>query len=189
MSGENAAAIAYGQTGSGKTFTMLGPPLPGSARPDYRGPERGLAPRVTELLFAAIARLDERFTVRVSVTFLEVYNEQVYDLLLPRPKRIKVRVVDDSAWIPATVVPCATSLQVMEAFDRGMRQRSTGSTAANETSSRSHAIMRVFVQTTDSTSKRVQSAMLQLVDLAGSEAVADSHAMGDRLKEAQKINS
>lgn len=188
MSGENAAAVAYGMTGSGKTHSMLGPPLPDSIRSDYLGSERGLAPRVIELLFAAINSLDDRFKARIEVSFAEIYNEVVFDLLLPRKAPIKISTHEGGAFVPATRVPCNSAREVMAQFDRGIRQRAAGATDANAASSRSHAIMRVHVEINNKSMRTTQASMLQLVDLAGSEQVSKTGATGTRLDEAKHIN-
>ncbi|KAA0156178.1 hypothetical protein FNF31_05948 [Cafeteria roenbergensis] len=188
MSGENAAAVAYGMTGSGKTHSMIGPPLPDSIRSDYVGSERGLAPRVVELLFAALNSLDDCYRAKIEVTFVEIYNDVVFDLLLPRKARIKVAAHEDGAYVPATRVPCTSAREVMSQFDRGIRQRAAGATNANAASSRSHAIMRVHVEINNRAMRTTQSSMLQLVDLAGSEQVSKTGATGTRLEEAKHIN-
>lgn len=189
MSGENAAAVAYGMTGSGKTHSMLGPPLPNSIRSDYLGSERGLAPRVVELLFAAINSLDPAmYKTKVEVSFAEIYNDIVFDLLLPRKAKIKVSTHEDGAFVPATRVPCDSARGVMAQFDRGIRQRAAGATDANAASSRSHAIMRVHVEINNMVMRTTQASMLQLVDLAGSEQVSKTGATGTRLDEAKHIN-
>lgn len=87
LAGENASVICYGQTSSGKTFTMLGPPIPETRRCDYRGVDRGLVPRMIELLFASISMFPAHMTIRVRVQFIEIYNEEIYDLLLPTKVR------------------------------------------------------------------------------------------------------
>lgn len=190
LSGENAAAIAYGMTGSGKTYSMLGPPIPGTNRSDYKGAERGLAPRMLELLFAAIRQLVKGFRVEVRVSFLELYLDSTYDLLHPKAgTKVKVRAMDDGIWIPATEIPCASAAEAMHQFDRGIRGRTTAETMANATSSRSHAIMRVMIKTTNRTTHEIQESVLNLVDLAGSEQVSMTGATGTRLNEAKSINS
>ncbi|XP_078689569.1 kinesin-like protein KIF15 [Branchiostoma floridae x Branchiostoma belcheri] len=193
VGGYNGTIFAYGQTGSGKTFTMLGPLEDGD---DFRHELRGVIPRSFEYLFNLISREQEKrgdaveFVTRCS--FLEIYNEQIFDLLdtastgLHLRENIKKGVFVDGL-IEQNVTSAVEAHQVLSA---GWVNRRVASTSMNRESSRSHA---VFTLTIESKEKKggvmnIRCSQLNLVDLAGSERQKDTHTAGVRLKEAGSIN-
>nr|CDS34087.1 kinesin family 7 [Hymenolepis microstoma] len=184
--GYNSTIFAYGQTGSGKTFTMQG--VPGDL------PNKGIISRSFEHLFETIATSsDVKYLVRVS--FLEIYNEELRDLL-EKESRVKCELKEHPEkgvfvmGLSMHKVKCVEDCKVI--MEQGLKNRHVGSTLMNTDSSRSHSIFTVYlemVSTDESTGiEHLKAGKLNLVDLAGSERQSKSGATGDRFKEATKIN-
>ena len=188
LSGFNGTVFVYGQTGTGKTYSMQGVPTVTELR--------GIIPTCFHHIFDHIAQTPQKkFLVRVS--FLEIYNEEVKDLLVKHGKNPKggldlkehpetgVYVKDLGAFVVKSVE------EMDKLMDLGNRNRSVGATLMNENSSRSHSIFSVTVESSEpgpDGEPRYVSGKLNLVDLAGSERLVKTGASGDRLKEATKIN-
>ncbi|CAM0874137.1 unnamed protein product [Alopecurus aequalis] len=184
LDGYNVCIFAYGQTGSGKTFTMSGPKIL---------TEEGLGVNYRALndLFDIKAQRKDTFCYEISVQMLEIYNEQVRDLLHSGPnKKLEIRNSSHKgiAVPDANIVPVASTSDVVDLMNLGQKNRAVCSTAMNDRSSRSHSCLTVHVQGRDLTSGTVLRGCMHLVDLAGSERVDKSEVVGDRLKEAQHIN-
>jgi kinesin family protein 1 len=184
--GYNNCIFAYGQTGSGKSYSMMG-----------YGEEAGVIPRICREMFARITELqsDPHLKCRVEVSYLEIYNERVRDLLNPSTKgNLKVRehpstgpYVEDLAKLVV-----GSFKEIEHLMDEGNKARTVAATNMNETSSRSHAVFtltltqkRHDVETSMDTEK---VAKISLVDLAGSERASSTGATGSRLKEGAEIN-
>ncbi|CAO2643075.1 Kinesin-like protein KIF3A [Lemmus lemmus] len=186
LEGYNGTIFAYGQTGTGKTFTMEGVrAVPGL---------RGVIPNSFAHIFGHIAKAegDTRFLVRVS--YLEIYNEEVRDLLgKDQTQRLEVKERPDVGVyikdLSAYVVNNADDMDRIMTL--GHKNRSVGATNMNEHSSRSHAIFTITIECSEKGvdgNMHVRMGKLHLVDLAGSERQAKTGATGQRLKEATKIN-
>lgn len=184
--GYNNCIFAYGQTGSGKSYSMMG-----------YGEESGVIPRICQNMFERITELqkDKNLRYTVEVSYLEIYNERVRDLLNPSTKgNLKVRehpstgpYVEDLAKLVVRSFP-----EIQHLMDEGNKARTVAATSMNETSSRSHAVFtltvtqkRHDVETSMDTEK---VAKISLVDLAGSERATSTGATGARLKEGAEIN-
>ncbi|XP_030067465.1 kinesin-like protein KIF3A isoform X3 [Microcaecilia unicolor] len=186
LEGYNGTIFAYGQTGTGKTFTMEGV----RAVPELRG----IIPNSFAHVFGHIAKAegDTRFLVRVS--YLEIYNEEVRDLLgKDQTQRLEVKERPDVGVyikdLSAYVVNNADDMDRIMTL--GHKNRSVGATNMNEHSSRSHAIFTITIECSEKGvdgNMHVRMGKLHLVDLAGSERQAKTGATGQRLKEATKIN-
>ncbi|XP_074588058.1 kinesin-like protein KIN-14P, partial [Curcuma longa] len=127
----------------------------------------------------------------ISVQMIEIYNEQVRDLLNDGPqKKLDIRNSSQTGMaVPdANVVPVTSTEEVIELMNLGQRNRAVCSTSMNERSSRSHSCLTIHVHGRELASGSVLRGCLHLVDLAGSERVNKSEVKGDRLKEAQHIN-
>ncbi|XP_053064291.1 kinesin-like protein KIF17 isoform X5 [Acinonyx jubatus] len=203
--GYNGTIFAYGQTGSGKSFTMQGLPDPSS--------QRGIIPRAFEHIFESVQCAENtKFLVRAS--YLEIYNEDVRDLLGAESKQ-KLELKEHpekGVYVKGlsmhTVHNMAQCERIMEA---GWKNRSVGYTLMNKDSSRSHSIFTVSIEiyavgesaqclvakcppplpgpSADERGKdHLRAGKLNLVDLAGSERQSKTGATGERLKEATKIN-
>ncbi|KAF7819906.1 kinesin-like protein NACK1 [Senna tora] len=176
LMGINATIFAYGQTSSGKTYTM-----------------RGITEKAVNDIYNHIMNTPERdFTIKISG--LEIYNENVRDLLNSESGR-SLKLLDDPE--KGTVVEKLVEETAND--DKHLRhlisiceaQRQVGETALNDTSSRSHQIIRLTIQSTlreNSDCVRSFVATLNFVDLAGSERAAQTHADGTRLREGCHIN-
>ncbi|KAI9152673.1 hypothetical protein H9P43_009469 [Blastocladiella emersonii ATCC 22665] len=192
LAGYSATVFAFGQTGSGKTFTMTGPPPP-AASPDAVG----LIPRALRHLFEVIAATPgTRFTVRAA--YLEIYNEQVQDLLNPSAAALPVRWKRDRGFYVENlfVVECEVLDDCLAVLEEGLRNRTTGAHALNERSSRSHSILTVYIEAEDESPPgddddgrpAQRFGKISFVDLAGSERVKDSKTTGEALNETFNIN-
>ncbi|KAL4352185.1 hypothetical protein GQ457_06G021370 [Hibiscus cannabinus] len=193
LDGFNVCIFAYGQTGSGKTHTMSGP---------KELTEEGLGVNYRALgdLFELSNQRKETISYEISVQMLEIYNEQVKDLLATdgATKRyplylayvyLECYISQNGINVPdANLVRVSSTSDVINLMNLGQKNRTVFSTAMNDRSSRSHSCLTVHVQGKDLTSGNVLHASMHLVDLAGSERVDKSEVTGDRLKEAQHIN-
>ncbi|PAN19672.1 hypothetical protein PAHAL_3G289500 [Panicum hallii] len=182
MDGFNVCIFAYGQTGTGKTFTMEGVPE-----------NRGVNYRALEELFRMSEERSTSVAYTFSVSILEVYNEKIRDLLdesNDQSKRLDVKKsADGTQEVPGLVeAPVYNIDGVWEKLKFGARNRSVGSTNANELSSRSHCLVRVTVRSEHLVTGQRSRSHMWLVDLAGSERVGKTGVEGDRLKESQFIN-
>ncbi|XP_022717521.1 kinesin-like protein KIN-14Q [Durio zibethinus] len=185
LDGYNVCIFAYGQTGTGKTFTMEG-----------TKEARGVNFRTLEELFRIIKERQKLYRYEISVSALEVYNEQIRDLLVTGSqqgmvaKRLEIRQVGEGMHhVPGLVEAHVHNMnEVWEVLQTGSNARAVGSTNANEHSSRSHCIHCVMVKGENLLNGECTKSKLWLVDLAGSERVAKTEVHGERLKETQNIN-
>ncbi|XP_048472586.1 kinesin-like protein KIFC1 isoform X3 [Rhincodon typus] len=190
LDGYNVCIFAYGQTGSGKTFTMEGP--------DDMTPENmGMIPRAVDQIFATAEKLKTMgWTYKFTASFLEIYNETLRDLLVTKPEKnveyeIK-RLNNKSEQLHVTNLKYVTVTaedQVHNLIAIAKANRSVAKTAANDRSSRSHSVFQLMIEGNNSNRDLQCTSTLSLVDLAGSERLDKSHSKGDRLREAQAINT
>ncbi|KAK3308845.1 P-loop containing nucleoside triphosphate hydrolase protein [Chaetomium strumarium] len=189
--GYHTCIFAYGQTGSGKSYTMMGTP-----------DQPGLIPRTCEDLFERIAAAQDEtpnISYNVRVSYFEVYNEHVRDLLVPvvpnqAPYYLKIRESPtEGPYVKdLTEVPVRSLHEILRYMRIGDNNRTTASTKMNDTSSRSHAVFTIMLKQihhdleTDETTER--SSRIRLVDLAGSERAKSTEATGQRLREGSNIN-
>ncbi|RID56001.1 hypothetical protein BRARA_G03230 [Brassica rapa] len=186
LDGFNVCIFAYGQTGSGKTYTMTGPD--GASEEDW-----GVNYRALNDLFKISQSRKGNINYEVGVQMVEIYNEQVLDLLSDDISQKKLGILsttsENGLAVPdASMYPVTSTSDVITLMDIGLQNRSVGATAMNERSSRSHSIVTVHVRGKDMKTGSVLYGNLHLVDLAGSERVDRSEVKGDRLREAQHIN-
>eukprot|EP00041_Stephanoeca_diplocostata_P037296 m.1402379 g.1402379 ORF g.1402379 m.1402379 type:complete len:2418 (+) comp25010_c0_seq3:94-7347(+) len=195
MEGFNGTIFAYGQTSSGKTHTMMG----------YPG-EPGIIPLAVREVFDYIDGVENmEFLLRVSC--MEIYNETITDLLDTSKTNLKIKENHDGDVYVGDLTETAVGSPdaVMQLLNEGLGERHVAATKMNDTSSRSHTVFRIVIESrhirpsTDETSDdatapevvddgAIRVAQLNLVDLAGSERVAHTGAAGERLKEAGNIN-
>ncbi|XP_037542008.1 kinesin-like protein KIF13B [Nematolebias whitei] len=184
--GYNACIFAYGQTGSGKSYTMMG-----SAE------QPGLIPRLCSSLFnRTVQEVREGETFTVEVSYMEIYNEKVRDLLDPKGSRRALRVREHNVlgpYVDGLSRLAVTSYKDIESLmSEGNKSRTVAATNMNEESSRSHAVFNIILTHTLRDMKSGTSgekvSKLSLVDLAGSERAAKTGAAGERLKEGSNIN-
>lgn len=182
VDGYNVCIFAYGQTGSGKTFTIYG---------SDNNP--GLTPRATEELFRILQRDRNKFCFTLKAYMIELYQDTLIDLLLPKyAKRQKLEVKKDAKGLVvvenATVLTITTREELEAIAAKGLEQRHTSGTQMNAESSRSHLILSVVVESTNLQTQVQVKGKLSFVDLAGSERIKKSGSAGEQLKEAQSIN-
>ena len=203
LAGYNGSVYVYGQTGAGKTHTMCGPI--NSVQSMQFDERRGIICRMLEFIFAEVARRgrdgSNNVEHRCRCSFLEIYKEQITDLLEPQNTNLQVREdLTRGVYVERLMEVAVSSLaEAFQVLWRGLRQRQVGSTHMNEKSSRSHAVFTLYVEAHEKRAKVTSTrvASLNLVDLAGSER--QQHA-GDprsslvqpyeslRVKEAGAIN-
>lgn len=201
LDGFNGTIFAYGQTGSGKTHSMLG-----------NDEHKGIIPQLNDELWQRIpekikklqgdrvgddaqSKIDAKFLVTVS--FLEVYNEDIKDLLNPSDKKLKIHESPELG----IYVEGLAELVVKDASDvlrliyQGNAVRHVGATQMNDQSSRSHSVFTIKVEqkiVTELSESRQRQQMIKakinLVDLAGSERASKTQATGQTLKEGANIN-
>ncbi|XP_037305422.2 kinesin-like protein KIF3C [Pungitius pungitius] len=188
LAGFNGTIFAYGQTGTGKTYTMQGA---------WMDPEnRGVIPNAFDHIFTHISRSqsDKQYLVRAS--YLEIYLEEVLDLLDPNhgtARALELRESPESGVYvrDLTSCVCKSIKEIEEVMNVGNQARAVGATDMNEHSSRSHALFLITVECSQpgpDGRKHIRVGRLNLVDLAGSERQAKTGVQGERLKEAAKIN-
>ncbi|CAN6856109.1 unnamed protein product [Brassica oleracea] len=182
LDGYNVCIFAYGQTGSGKTYTMSGPSI--TSKEDW-----GVNYRALNDLFNLTQIRQNTVVYEVGVQMVEIYNEQVRDILSDGGSRVWNTALPNGLAVPdASMHSVRSTEDVLELMNIGLMNRTVGATALNERSSRSHCVLSVHVRGVDVETDSVLRGSLHLVDLAGSERVDRSEVTGDRLKEAQHIN-
>ncbi|XP_010533671.1 PREDICTED: kinesin-like protein KIN-14G isoform X2 [Tarenaya hassleriana] len=186
LDGYNVCIFAYGQTGSGKTYTMSGPSI--TSKEDW-----GVNYRALNDLFELTQNRQNTVEYEVGVQMVEIYNEQVRDLLTEGGSNRRLGIwntaLPNGLAVPdASMHRVRSTEDVLELMSIGLMNRTVGATALNERSSRSHSVLSVHVRGIDVETDSVLRGSLHLVDLAGSERVDRSEATGERLKEAQHIN-
>lgn len=204
LEGTNATILAYGQTGSGKTFTVLGD-VDDKSGETVVTPGSGLFLRALTDLFVYKDRSRRTLDVTISLSILEIYIDELRDLLAKKNKLV-MREIDDDVQIPNLVtVEVETLADVYKFYKIANAERSVTATTMNDVSSRSHAIFIVDVAQAPrenpdanplsptpagaaANKKVVRSSRLVLTDLAGSERVKRSGVEGKAMQEAQHIN-
>ncbi|CDJ56724.1 kinesin motor domain-containing protein, putative [Eimeria maxima] len=176
--GVNASVFAYGATAAGKTYTMLG---------TETGP--GVMPRALQLLFQQVSSEREKEYV-LSCCFVEIYNETIRDLLGPRGEVCELREDPERGVLlqHATVHRLCSPQQALLLLFEGNSRRTQEATNANQTSSRSHAVLQVNVILRGRDGEETQVSKLSLVDLAGSERASQTSNHGQRMTEGASIN-
>ncbi|KAH0927072.1 hypothetical protein HID58_019328 [Brassica napus] len=195
LSGYNSCVFAYGQTGSGKTYTMMGEI---SEAEGSLGEDCGVTARIFEYLFSRIkmeeeGRRDEKLRFSCKCSFLEIYNEQITDLLEPSSTNLQIREdLGKGVYVENLVELNVRTVNDFKCFPyaQGAANRKIAATHMNSESSRSHSVFTCTIESIWERDSLTHSrfARLNLVDLAGSERQKSSGAEGDRLKEAANIN-
>uniref|UniRef100_K7GBB9 Kinesin family member 13B n=1 Tax=Pelodiscus sinensis TaxID=13735 RepID=K7GBB9_PELSI len=184
--GYNACIFAYGQTGSGKSYTMMG-----------TADQPGLIPKLCSGLFERAQKEEnEEQSFKVEVSYMEIYNEKVRDLLDPKGSRQSLKVREHNVFGPyvdgLSKLAVASYKDIESLMSEGNKSRTVAATNMNEESSRSHAVFKIILTHTlcdvQSGTSGEKVGKLSLVDLAGSERATKTGAAGDRLKEGSNIN-
>ncbi|CAM9650001.1 unnamed protein product, partial [Sphacelaria rigidula] len=197
--GYNVTILAYGQTGSGKTYTM------GSecgTTDKFDDDRRGLIPRFLYDMFVNLDADDShRLEAATTASFLEIYGEDVYDLLCdghaPGTKRVSLQVLEDKNGVfvnGLSQVPVLGWEAALDVLSQGVLNRTTASTLMNTVSSRSHAVFTITLtqsikdDTDPDGDPQTVTSKLTFVDLAGSERLGRTGAEGQRKREGIQIN-
>ncbi|KAF9498237.1 kinesin-domain-containing protein [Pleurotus eryngii] len=185
--GFNACILAYGQTGSGKSYSMMG-----------YGPDKGIIPQTCSELFVRVEQktaADPNVHFTVEVSYIEIYNEKVRDLLNPKNTG-NLRVREHPSLGPyvedLSKLVVSSYDEMMTLMDEGNKARTVAATNMNETSSRSHAVFTLLLtmkrHDVDTSMDTEKVSRINLIDLAGSERANSTGATGQRLKEGANIN-
>ncbi|XP_034286328.1 kinesin-like protein KIF11 [Pantherophis guttatus] len=196
LMGYNCTVFAYGQTGTGKTFTMEGERSPNEEYTWEEDPLAGVIPRTLHQIFEKLAENGTEFSVKVSL--LEIYNEELFDLLSPTPDvGERLQLFDDPRNKRGVIIKGLEEItvhnkdEVYQILERGAAKRTTAATYMNQYSSRSHSVFSITLhmkETTTDGEELVKIGKLNLVDLAGSENIGRSGAVDKRAREAGNIN-
>jgi hypothetical protein len=182
LDGYNATVFAYGATGCGKTYTITG-----------TEDNPGIIYRTLHELYRLMDSMAKDILVETSVSYLEVYNENIRDLFA-RNSTQNLDIREDDARV---VVAGLSEIQpkdlshVMNLLLRGNEHRSQAYTEANATSSRSHAVLQIHIRQQSRVPmgpKEIKISTLSIIDLAGSERASATNNRGDRLQEGANIN-
>lgn len=177
MQGYNCSVFVYGATGAGKTFTMLG---------------SNVTPGITFLtmraLFERIEELEDDRKFEIGISYLEVYNEQVMNLL-SKSGPLNLREDGTGVIVSGLVLKqIHNATELLDLLAQGNKNRTQHPTDANAESSRSHAIFQVHIRMTDKKTSQKKMVKLSMIDLAGSERAASTQCKGMRFKEGANIN-
>ncbi|KAB2617620.1 kinesin-like protein KIF19 [Pyrus ussuriensis x Pyrus communis] len=179
--GLNATVFAYGSTGSGKTYTMVG-----------TQDDPGLMVLSLHTIFDLIKKDKSSDEFEVTCSYLEVYNEVIYDLLEKSSGHLELREDPEQGVIVAGLrcIKVQSADKILELLNLGNSRRKTESTEANTTSSRSHAVLEIKVKRKQRNKYRnqVMRGKLALVDLAGSERASETNSGGQKLRDGANIN-
>ena len=198
LQGFNCTVFAYGQTGTGKTHTMTGD-MGGSKLASECPQQSGVIPRAVGHIFRYLNGLGGVNEFSVKCSFLELYNEEITDLLAPEgessPASKKVRIMEDpraGVVMQGLEEPIVkTAGDIYSLLETGNARRKTAETLLNKQSSRSHSVFIVTVSVREVLAEGeevIRVGKLYLVDLAGSENITRSGAVDQRAKEAGNIN-
>jgi len=205
MEGYNATVFAYGQTGSGKTYTIGGTDSAGLLEEEY-----GIILRAVKQLFQIMEENKHKTDYIITVSYIEIYLEELKDLLDMETSSKDIHVREDekgnTVIVGATEQPVTTADEVMSCLDTGSAGRQVGTTNMNEHSSRSHTIFTLYIEQKPLIEEELDSekkssvapgmdysdykyAKFHFVDLAGSERAHRTGNVGERFKESVYINS
>ncbi|KAG2682991.1 hypothetical protein I3843_10G011500 [Carya illinoinensis] len=203
LEGFNCTIFAYGQTGTGKTYTMEGECKRSKSGPNGElPPEAGVIPRAVQQIFDTLEGQNAEYSVKV--TFLELYNEEITDLLAPEElsrvasedkTKKQLPLMEDGKGgvlvrgLEEEIVTSAS--EIFTLLERGSAKRRTAETLLNKQSSRSHSLFSITIHIKEATpegEELIKCGKLNLVDLAGSENISRSGAREGRAREAGEIN-
>eukprot|EP00002_Diphylleia_rotans_P022956 TRINITY_DN4509_c0_g1_i3.p1 TRINITY_DN4509_c0_g1~~TRINITY_DN4509_c0_g1_i3.p1 ORF type:complete len:751 (+),score=179.87 TRINITY_DN4509_c0_g1_i3:64-2316(+) len=182
LEGYNATVFAYGSTGAGKTYTMLGTEV-----------SPGIMFLTLHRLFEEIEGRSDAVASKVTISYLEVYNEYIRDLLKPQSGHLDLREdpIKGISVSNITEYTTTSAQEVLHLLHQGNRRRTTEATGANEVSSRSHAVMQIVIEQKEriaNVSAEVIISKLSMIDLAGSERATVTQNSGKRMMEGANIN-
>jgi len=198
LEGYNGTIFAYGQTGSGKTYTIQGPGFDDVCLTDQAEQDRGILPRSFDYIFNKLEGLMEEETEEnkveflVRTSYLEIYNEQIMDLLNPTSQNLQIREdIKKGVYVEGLIEEVSNSAHdLLDVIKKGALKRHTGSTLMNKESSRSHSVLSTTIESKIMKNGlfNIKISKFHIIDLAGSERAKSTDAAGTRLKEAGMIN-
>ncbi|XP_074005731.1 kinesin-like protein KIF18A [Numenius arquata] len=181
LNGYNCTVLAYGATGAGKTHTMLGTPE-----------DPGVMYLTMMALYNCMDQIKEDKICNVAVSYLEIYNEQIRDLLVNSgPLAVREDTQKGVVVQGLTLHQPKSAEEILQMLDYGNKNRTQHPTDANASSSRSHAVFQIYLRQQDKTAsinQNVRIAKMSLIDLAGSERASVTNAKGARFREGTNIN-
>uniref|UniRef100_A0A8C8VQR9 Kinesin-like protein n=1 Tax=Pelusios castaneus TaxID=367368 RepID=A0A8C8VQR9_9SAUR len=181
LNGYNCTVLAYGATGAGKTYTMLGSPK-----------DPGVMYLTMMDLYNCMDQIKEDKLCTVAVSYLEVYNEQIRDLLVNSgPLAVREDTQKGVVVQGLTLHQPKSAEEILQMLDYGNKNRTQHPTDLNASSSRSHAVFQIYLRQQDKTasiSRNVRIAKMSLIDLAGSERACATNSKGARFREGTNIN-
>lgn len=181
LNGYNCTVLAYGATGAGKTYTMLG-----------SAAEPGVMYLTMLHLYKSMDEIKGEKVCSIAVSYLEVYNEQIRDLLVNSgPLAVREDAQKGVVVQGLTLHQPKSSEEILQLLDNGNKNRTQHPTDMNASSSRSHAVFQIYLRQQDKTasiSQNVRIAKMSLIDLAGSERASTTSAQGIRFIEGTNIN-
>ncbi|XP_074951034.1 kinesin-like protein KIF18A [Phalacrocorax aristotelis] len=181
LNGYNCTVLAYGATGAGKTHTMLGSPE-----------DPGVMYLTMMTLYSCMDQIKEEKVCNVAVSYLEVYNEQIRDLLVNSgPLAVREDTQKGVVVQGLTLHQPKSAEEILQLLDYGNKNRTQHPTDVNASSSRSHAVFQIYLRQQDKTAsinQNVRIAKMSLIDLAGSERASVTNAKGTRFREGTNIN-
>ena len=189
LDGYTVTIFAYGQTGSGKTYTIMG--SEDSIDENILSNKlSGIMPKSINYIWKAVSKKKDKYYLKVS--FLEIYNEQINDLLNPGNKNLQIRWDSKQGFFVEglLVFECKTPDDVVKVILQGTKNRKRGSHELNKDSSRSHTILTVYIFSEFENSGEIfhKYGKISFVDLAGSERLKETHSQGEMIKETGNIN-
>ncbi|EFN81043.1 Bipolar kinesin KRP-130 [Harpegnathos saltator] len=197
LAGYSCTVFAYGQTGTGKTYTMEGGRVEDPGLHWQSDTSAGMIPRCLSHLFDELQLLENQQYV-VKINFLELYNEELFDLLGPSSHdATKIKLYEDMSKKGSVIihgleeVTVRNKTKVYKILEKGSERRQTAATLMNSNSSRSHTVFSITIHMKEDTpdgEELLKTAKLNLVDLAGSENVSKSGAVDKRARETRNIN-
>ena len=190
MDGYSVTIFAYGQTGSGKTYTIMGRDDSINEKILSNDKYSGIMPKSIKYIWSAVKNRKEKYYIKVS--FLEIYNEQINDLLDPGHTNLQIRWDQKQGFFVEglMVVECKKPDDIVEVILQGTKNRKRGTHELNKDSSRSHSILTLYIISEFENMGEIfkKYGKISFVDLAGSERLKETHSQGGMLKETGNIN-
>ena len=190
LDGYSVTIFAYGQTGSGKTYTIMGRDDAINEKILSNNKFSGIMPKSIKYIWSTVGNRQQKYYIKVS--FLEIYNEQINDLLNPTNTNLQIRWDQKQGFFVEglLVIECKKPQDIVEIILQGTKNRKKGSHDLNKDSSRSHSILTVYLisEYNSGGESYKKYGKISFVDLAGSERLKETNSKGGMLKETGNIN-
>jgi len=190
LDGYSVTIFAYGQTGSGKTYTIMGRDDAINEKILSNNKFSGIMPKSIKYIWSTVGNRQQKYYIKVS--FLEIYNEQINDLLNPTNTNLQIRWDQKQGFFVEglLVIECKKPQDIVEIILQGTKNRKKGSHDLNKDSSRSHSILSVYLisEYNSGGESYKKYGKISFVDLAGSERLKETNSKGGMVKETGNIN-